>query len=295
MKKLLLIFNPRSGVKLSKKYLADIIDLFCHHGYICTVHATQCVGDAHKVACETADLYDLVVCVGGDGTLNEALGGLVEGGHNIPVGYVPTGSTNDFANSMGIPKNIMQAAKLIIDGESQTFDIGAFNDRYFSYVASFGAFTRTSYTTPQNIKNALGHTAYVLSGIKELGNIKPIHMKITTAEGDEIEDDYIFGAISNSTSLGGILTLDPSVVDMNDGLFEILLVKSPKNILDLNECIVALTSKKYDSRMLVFKTTSAIEIESPPEIDWSLDGEYQQGAEHIVVKNIKDAFRLIKK
>ena len=168
-----------------------------------------------------------------------------------------------------------------------------FNDRYFSYVASFGAFTKASYATSQSIKNALGHTAYILSGIKEIGNIKPIHMKFKIDGEDEFEGDYIFGAISNSTSLGGILTLDPDVVDMNDGLFELLLVKAPKNILDLNECITALTSKKYNSRMLVFKTASSFEVIAPECIDWSLDGEYQKGTENILIKNIPNAFSII--
>ncbi len=294
MDKVLIIFNPCSGKRKSKKHLADIVDLFCKSGYICTVHATQCQGDATTLVRETAANYDRIVCVGGDGTLNEALAGLVSAGSNIPIGYIPTGSTNDFAHSLGIPTKIKKSTQLTLEGTPHTFDIGKFNDRYFSYVASFGAFTRTSYSTSQSIKNALGHTAYILSGIKELGNIKPIYMKFNIDGEEEFEGEYIFGAISNSTSLGGILTLDPNIVDMNDGLFELLLVKAPKNILDLNECIAALTSKKYNSRMLIFKTASCIKVIAPENVDWSLDGEYQQGTENILIKNIPNAFRLLK-
>ncbi len=289
----LIIFNPLSGTKLSKKYIADVVDMYCKAGYICTVHATQRRNDAAEVVCATGQNYERVVCIGGDGTLNEVLSGLFKGQHKCKIGYIPAGSTNDFANGLGLPKNILKSAKATLEGTEQNIDIGMFNDRYFSYVASFGAFTKASYSTPQNIKNALGHTAYLLEGIKEIANIKPVHMKLMLAN-ETLEDDYIFGAISNSTSLGGILTLKSDVVDMNDGLLEILLIKAPKNIIELNECIAALSTQNYNSRMLEFRSASDVVISCSSEIEWSLDGEYEKGSSKIVIKNIPDAFTLIK-
>lgn len=293
MQKVLIIFNPLSGTKLSKRHIADIVDMYCKAGYVCTVHATQRQNDATEVVFALAQDYDRIVCIGGDGTLNEVLSGLLKGGHNCKIGYVPTGSTNDFANSLGIQKNVLKSAKATIEGKEQKIDIGSFNNRYFSYVASFGAFTKASYTTPQNIKNALGHTAYLLEGIKEIANIKPIHMKLCIGN-ETLEDDYIFGAISNSTSLGGILTLKSDVVDMNDGLLEILLIKAPKNIIELNECIAALTTQNYNSRMLEFRSTSEVKIHCEADVEWALDGEYEKGSREIIIKNIPDAFTIIK-
>ena len=289
----LIVFNPLSGTKLSKKYVADVIDMYCNAGFTCTVRATQHQNDASEVVYATGHNYERIVCIGGDGTLNEVLSGLLEGRHSCKIGYIPTGSTNDFANSLDVSKNILKSAKATLEGTEQKVDIGIFNDRYFSYVASFGAFTKASYSTPQNIKNALGHTAYLLEGIKEIANIKPIHMKLRLAD-ETLEDDYIFGAISNSTSLGGILTLKSDVVDMNDGLLEILLIKAPKNLIELNECIAALTTQNYNNRMLEFRSTSEVAITCETEVEWALDGEYEKGAKEIVIKNIPDAFTIIK-
>ncbi len=290
---ILIIFNPLSGTKLSKKYVADIIEMYCKEGYTCTVHATRGRDDAKEVVMYTAHKFERILCIGGDGTLNEVVSGLLGGNHKVKLGYIPTGSTNDFANSLVLPKNIIKASKATLYGEEQKVDVGKFNSRYFSYVASFGAFTKASYATPQNIKNALGHMAYILEGIMEIGNIKPIHMKFTL-ENETLEDDYIFGAISNSTSLGGILSLKPDVVDMNDGLLEMLLIKAPKNIIELNECIAALTTQNYDSRMLEFRSTSKLLISADDDVEWSLDGEYEKGSSQIVIENIHDAFTLIK-
>jgi len=289
----LIVFNPLSGTKLSKKHIADIIELYCNEGYVCTVHSTRCKGDATEIVKDLGGNFDRVVCVGGDGTLNEVVSGLLIGRHKCKLGYVPTGSTNDFANSLKLSKNILKAAKASLYGVEQNIDVGCFNDRYFSYVASFGAFTKASYSTPQNIKNALGHMAYLLEGIKEIGNIKPIHMKFKL-HNETLEDDYIFGAVSNSTSLGGILTLKPDVVDMNDGLLELLLIKAPKNIMELNECIAALSTQNYNSRMLEFRSTSMIEITCESEIEWALDGEYEKGNREIIIRNVPDAFVIIK-
>ena len=194
---------------------------------------------------------DGIVAIGGDGTFNETVAGILESGTNVPVGYIPSGSTNDFANSLGLSTDPVEAAKNIAAGKIERFDVGSFNGRYFTYVASFGAFTRTSYSTPQNVKNTLGHTAYLLEGIQEISQLRPSHVRIEL-EGRVIEDDFLFGAISNSISVGGILTLDPKQVDMTDGKFELLLVRAPKDLLEVSECVVALQKQQYNCAMMTF-------------------------------------------
>lgn len=293
MKKNLIIMNPCSGKKEANKYLTDIVDVFIHEGYITTVMPTTKSGDGTEYALTYGGDYDLVTCIGGDGTFNEVAAGLLDGGHKVPIGYIASGSCNDFANSLNLPSGIMPAARNILSGTPVPIDIGSFNGRKFSYVASFGAFTQTSYATPQNVKNALGHLAYVLEGAKSITSIRPIHMKIE-ADGKIYEDDYIFGAISNSTSLAGILTINPEYVDMGDGLFEMLLVKTPKNPLDLTEIIHMLTTQNYhNTDKLEFINAKEFKITTDGETPWSLDGEYQEPSEEVIIKNIHHAVEVI--
>ncbi|MBQ4611914.1 MAG: YegS/Rv2252/BmrU family lipid kinase [Clostridia bacterium] len=292
MKRLLLIMNPNAGQKNGKRYLADILEIFRRADYMPTAFMTVGTGDAFTLAKEHAADAQLVVCVGGDGTFNEVTAGVVESGVDVPIGYIPCGSTNDFATSLKLSKNILQAARDIVDGTPKTYDIGQFGKRYFSYVASFGAFTRASYATPQNLKNALGHLAYILEGIKDLPNIRPIHMRIETADR-VFEDDYIFGAICNSTSLGGVLTLSPDAVNMNDGLFELLLIKYPYTAAELNDCIRCLQEKKYDSPTITLHSTDRLTIHCSTAVDWTLDGEYECGHALVEAVNRHNAFRLI--
>ena len=198
-----------------------------------------------------------------------------------------------FSSSLQLPTNPVKAAQAIVDGDETRYDIGKFGDRYFSYVASFGAFTKTSYTTPQSVKNALGHTAYLLSSVQELSQIRKEHLLIET--GDQvIEDDFIFGAISNSTSVGGILTLDPKQVDMRDGKFELLLVRAPRDLMELSDCIRALQTQKYNCAMITFLSTSSLTVYASPEMDWSLDGERQAGCDRIFVENLHHAISIQK-
>lgn len=293
MKKLLLIMNPNAGTKRANKYLTDILVLFAKYGYETKVCLTAGRGDGHNIAKKFSPEYDLVVCIGGDGTFNETVGGLYESGSKVPLGYIPAGSTNDFGSGLGFSKRILQAAEDIMNGTTRNIDIGKFNERYFSYTASFGVFTKVSYTTSQSIKNALGHLAYLLEGIKELSSIRSEHIKIKV-NGNIIEDDYIFGAICNSTSLGGVLTLNPDVVDLSDGMFEILLIKMPKNIIDLNAIIFALNNKDYSSTdMIYFCSASSAQIEADRTVSWTLDGEYMEGSNVISMENIHDAITLI--
>lgn len=294
MKKLLFIMNPFSGQKKANKFLPEILLLFSQAEYEVQTFMTTGVGSATEAAARWGGEKDLVVCCGGDGTLNETVSGLLKVGADVPVGYIPSGTTNDFASSLGLNHNPLQAAKDILEGQPVTYDAGRFSDRYFTYVASFGAFTRSSYIVPQNVKNALGHTAYVLGGISELSQIRNEHVRMEL-DGEVVEDDFLFGAICNSTSIGGILTMDPSRVDMGDGLFEVLLVRAPRNLEEMAECISAVRNQKYDCAMITFRSAKTISITADPEMPWTLDGEKADGQEHILVENLHHAIRLVQR
>ena len=294
MKKMLFVMNPFSGMRRANRYLPDIIALFNRADYEVTVHMTAGPGDATKVVENRAKDMDIVVCCGGDGTFNETVSGILRADAQIPIGYIPSGSTNDFAASLKLPTNVMQAALDIVEGEPVAYDVGKFGERYFSYVASFGAFTRASYTTPQSIKNALGHTAYVLEGINELSQIKNEHVRMEI-DGQVVEDDFLFGAISNSTSVGGILTLSPEVVDMADGQLEVLLVRAPRNLTEIAECVQAVQSQKYNCAMITFQSARQVRIFADPDMPWTLDGEWEPGHEQVEVHNVHHAIRLIQR
>ena len=292
MKHLLLIINPVAGQKKAAKYLSEIISVFNRAEYDVHVYVTSSQKDAAEAVRKLGRTVDLIVCCGGDGTLNETINGMMQEGLQVPVGYIPSGSTNDFANSLKLSGDVVTAAKQIVAGVPKPYDIGKFKERYFSYVASFGAFTKTSYTTPQNVKNALGHMAYLLEGISELSKIKKVHLRMETEE-DVIEYDYLFGAICNSTSVGGILTLSPDLVDLGDGKFEILLVRAPRSIQELHECVLALKNQKYDCGMLTFRSTSRVRVMTDPDMPWTLDGERAEGGADIVVENLHRSIWLI--
>ena len=292
LKKLLFIMNPYAGMRKANKHLAEILTIFNRAGFTVTIHMTAGPGDCEKVTMQMAEGADLVVCAGGDGTFSEMVNGLMRLGLDIPVGYIPCGSTNDFANTLHLSKDIEQAALDIVEGQPIEYDVGQFGNRYFTYVASFGAFTRASYATPQNIKNALGHAAYLLGGIQELSQLHKEHIHIET-EDQIIDDDFLFGAICNSTSVGGILTLDPKQVDMADGKFELLLVRAPNDILEISECISALQSKKYNCAMVTFLSASRLKITADPDMSWTLDGERGEGASEITITNLQHAIRVM--
>ena len=284
--------NPCAGTKKANKYLTDILVMFGKYGYNSTVYMTEATGDAKKYVKEYAKSFDLIVAVGGDGTFNEVVAGVLKSGADVEIGYIPSGSTNDFANSLKLSKNILKAANDIMEGSSTQIDIGSFNGRNFSYVASFGAFTEASYKTPQNVKNTLGHLAYAFEGIKDIANLKSKHLRFV-ADDTIIEDDFIFGAICNSTSVGGVINLDPKLVDLSDGMFELLLIRLPKDLFELNEIVIALTSKKYNTKMITFVSAKSIVIETAEDINWTLDGEYAYGEEVIRVENLNKAIKLI--
>ena len=297
-KKMLFIMNPKSGVMLAPKHLSEIIGAFSGAGYLTQVLMTTGKGDARDFAAEYGGEVDVVTVSGGDGTLNEVIDGLLTGGHKTPIGYIPAGSTNDFANSIGLPKGINECVNTIIHGTAYPVDIGSFNGRYFSYVASFGAFTSVTYSVPQNLKNIFGHAAYVMGGIKELANIKPIHVKVTLNNGEAEEEvhegDYVLGAVCNSKSVGGILNLEKLDVDMNDGLMEVLLVKMPKDIIDLNDIAISTLGGSFKSEHIETFSAGSVTVELNEGIHWTLDGEYEAGSAVCEIKTVESAISLIK-
>ena len=292
MRKLLFLVNPNAGQRRVNKSLTDIIGIFNEGGYEVTVFLTNGPGSGTQIVQERAKDYDLVVCAGGDGTLNETVTGVLRAGAVCPVGYIPCGSTNDFASTLKLSTDVVQAAKDIMMGAPVEYDVGRWGDRYFVYIASFGAFTRVSYTTPQNLKNALGHLAYVLSGIQELPQIRNIPMALEL-DGQVLDGEYLFGAVSNSTSVGGVFTLDASQVDLRDGKFEVFLVRMPRDMTELTQCAAALQNHTYDCAAITFRSVSRLRVHQDPALLWTLDGERAEGADVVEIENLHRAIRLV--
>ncbi len=295
MKKIFLIINPKSGKTKSKTTLYNMIDEFDRRDILVTVRFTRHSGHASHLAKEASlsGEYDAIVCCGGDGTLNETVNGIMSGDNKVPVGYIPAGSTNDFASSMGIGSDILSAAESCAKGDGYPLDVGSFGEKNFCYIASFGAFTSTSYNTPQSFKNVFGQMAYVLEGIKDITAIQPYHIRAVT-ETENFEDDYIFGAVCNSTSVAGIVKINSEHVDMNDGLFEVILVKKPKNIIELNSIVRSCLTSDFSGKMFDFFKARVIDFSMPEEISWSLDGERVDGGLDIHIENIHDAILFIR-
>lgn len=271
-KKLMLIVNPRSGKGAVKDVLFDIIDEFSKADYLVTTFITKAPGAAVQLAAENAKDYDLVVSVGGDGTLSDTISGLVTLDAPPPVGYIPMGTANDMASTFKLSRNPRTAALRVIYGKPTPFDVGWFEDHYFSYVHAFGAFTKTSFSTPQETKKALGHLAYVLEGMTELKTIAPEHC-IIKYDGGTIEGDFLFGAVTNSTSVAGLVKLPDENVHLGDGLFEVLLIRAPKKITDLGDIVAKVLSKQYDSDYVTLLHTKSINFTFDKPVTWTRDGE----------------------
>lgn len=292
VKKLLFIYNPKAGKGQIRGNLMDILDIFAKAGYEITVRPTQYAGEGVKLASKRTGKYDLIVCSGGDGTLDEVVTGIMESGRKKTVGYIPAGSTNDFGNSLRIPKNMKQAALAAVNGQQFACDVGAFNRNFFVYIAAFGLFTEVSYETKQELKNVLGHMAYILEGMKKLTNIKSYHMKIT-AQDMVIEDDFLYGMVTNSVSVGGFKGITGKFVDLSDGVFEVTLIKRPKNLEDLNRILGALTMKDIDAAQMYCFKTSSLQVEAQEEVAWTLDGEYGGRHTQVFIENRKQALDIM--
>ena len=292
MKRLLFILNPQAGQRKANRFMPDMIRLFIEAGYICEPYVTGAAGEATRVIARCPRKYDLVVCAGGDGTLNETVSGMMVAGMDCPVGYVPCGTTNDYAASIGLSPDVMQATQDILQGRVQTVDVGRFNGRYFIYTATCGAFAKTSYATPQAAKNMLGHAAYVFAGIRDLTAIKPFHMRVR-ADELVLEDDFVFCSVTNSTSVGGILQLDTQLVALNDGRFEVTMVRNPVNPAQLSSIIVGLTTQSVPNDMIHFFSARRITIECDEPVEWTLDGEREAATDGISMENLHSAVRIM--
>ncbi len=290
--KALFIFNPYSGKAQVRTFLFEIIDTLTKAGYEVTTYPTQASKDATRMAYENANNYDLVVCSGGDGTLDEVVTGILRAGATTRLGYIPAGSTNDFASSLGISSYMPDAARIIAEGNEFACDIGKFNDSNFVYVAAFGIFTEVSYETPQEIKNVLGHAAYVLQGIKQIQNIQSYKLKVSY-EDKVIEDDFIYGMITNSYSVGGFQLAPGKTTELNDGLFEVTLIKSPRNMIELNMILMALLNENIDTKYMYCFKTDKLTVESEAEVAWTFDGEYGGKHKFVEIENLKHAVNIL--
>ena len=291
--KILLIVNPCSGRAKMRTELLKVVEILSADNNLVTVYPTKARGDATEFIKNHTDLsYDLIVVCGGDGTLNEVITGLMQSGIHRTLGYIPSGTLNEWSSGLHISRNIKQAANDILTGNRIQLDIGRFGDKYFSYTASFGAFTDASYSAPQDVKNVLGQAAYFFEGIKSLGNIKPVHLKFT-ADGKETEGDFLFGAVSNSMSVGGIVKFNESAVKLNDGKFEILLIRNPDNILKLQPIIDGILKQDFNREGIEFFTADSVTVTGGEELSWTLDGEFAKGENEITISNLHNAIELI--
>lgn len=284
--KILLIINPKAGKNKSRVGTYDIVEKFSSAEYDFTVKTTTCQGDATNIVKKYASDFDMVVCCGGDGTFNETINGVMQLPGRIPIGYIPAGSTNDLANTIGLPTDIGKATDVIIDGHTNGYDIGLFNNRFFSYIASFGAGTKLSYSTPQKLKNVLGHSAYMINGfvlqlIPTLRDLKPLHCKIEY-DGGVLEDDFYFGSVSNSTSVAGLFKFNKDDVKLDDGKFEMLLIRGLSSPLEAFSLLGKVMKQDYDGKKIIYTRTSYAKFKFDEGQDWTLDGEF--GGNHKEVR-----------
>ena len=294
MKKMLFIYNPNSGMGLLKPKLSDVLDIFVKGGYEVTVYPTQKYHDAVRKMGEYEEQYDLVACSGGDGTLDEVVTGMMKREKKVPIGYIPAGTTNDFASSLHISKNMLEAADTVVNGVPFACDVGVFNQDYFVYIAAFGLFTDVSYETKKSMKNVLGHLAYILEGTKRIFNIPSYRIKVTH-DGETIEDEFIYGMVTNSRSVGGFKGITGKNVVFDDGKFEVTLFKTPRNPMELNEILGALALRKINPKRMYSFKTNEVHFETEEEIPWTLDGEFGGVHEEVVVKDCQKALEIMVK
>ncbi|MDR2547473.1 MAG: diacylglycerol kinase family lipid kinase [Lachnospiraceae bacterium] len=284
MANLLFIYNPYAGKARIRSNLLDIIDIFTKAGYTVTARPTQAAGDAGEIFARLTQDYDLIVCCGGDGTLGEVVRGMKQYRVLEPLGIIPAGTSNDFARSLNITGDMKKAAEQICRRQAFECDLGFFNETPYNYVASFGLFTDVAYETKQSIKNSIGHMAYVLEGIKRLTDLQTTRMKVV-AEEMEIEDDFLFGMVTNSLSVGGFKNITGKRVKLDDGLFEVTLITKPRNPLELNNLMTALVMRKLDADCMHLFKSSQLLITAATPTSWSLDGEYGGEHQNVTIRN----------
>ncbi len=293
MQKILFLYNPHAGKGKIKEALSDIVEVFVNADYEITIHSTKGRGDARDTARERGEAYDVVVACGGDGTLNEVVNGVMGLEKKPNIGFIPAGTTNDFAMNLKIPKDQPGAAKAITIGKPYAYDIGSFNGQYFNYVASFGLFAAVSYSTSQTLKNVLGRLAYLVEGAKSLTYTNSYKLKLTCGE-HEIEDEFIFGSISNANSIGGFKNVTGKNVTLDDGLFEVLLVTKPQTVFEFKDIINAFLTMNFNECSNIFKfKANEITIHSEKIIDWTLDGEYGGSLKQVEIINHPHAINFL--
>lgn len=293
-RRVMLVVNPSAGRMRSKTGLFDIVSLLNKNGFITTVHITSSRGDATEAVMRLGKYFDCIVSCGGDGTLNEVMTAVLKSDISVPIGYIPTGTANDLAASLGLSRNIKKATEQIMFGKIVPHDVGFFNSsQYFSYVASFGAFTKVSYATSQPAKNAMGYLAYFIEGVKNVAEIHPYTVSIK-ADDFETEGDFIFAAVTNSTSVGGILKYNQDTVNLQDGIFEVLLIRNPQNAMELQYVVNGLTKQVYDKKYVNLFHTSSISFKSERPISWTVDGEYAGDHNLVQIENLHRAVRIIR-
>lgn len=291
-KKMLLILNPRSGRCKGIRRLNEVIQVAQNRGYLPTVLITQKAGDAQEFACTYGGQTDMIACIGGDGTFSEVVSGLIAGGHDVPLGYIPAGSTNDYAASLGLSQDMKTAAEDMFDGRITVYDVGRLGNRYFTYVTAFGMPAKASYSAPQDLKNLFGHFAYILEGIYDLRSLKAEHARIETEKG-VVEGDYLMGTISNTTSIGGILQFNPDDVLLNDGYLELMLVSKPTTIKSFSQLIQAVTNKNYaECDCITFCKTRWLKIAADNPMPWTVDGEYMEDCREVEISAVPAAIRV---
>ena len=288
--RLLFLYNPCAGIGKVSDRLGEIVERIAAAGYEVTVHPTSAAGDAIKAAAESEG-YDRLICAGGDGTLNETITGLLHCGKPPLLGFLPAGTTNDFAASLSIPKDLSKALDVALGGVPFYCDMGRLGERNFVYVAAFGLFTDVSYATPQSMKTFFGYMAYVLEGMKRLGNIQTFHCQVEH-DGQVDTGDYIFGAITNSISIGGIKGFTGEHVLLDDGLFEVILIRQPVNLAEFNDIIGGLLKKESSDRVDWFRT-DRLRLRSDAEVSWTIDGEYGGSQKEIIFEGQKRALGIL--
>ena len=293
-KRVMLIVNPKAGKRRSKFAVSDIADMFSRAKFEVAIYFTSFEYDAEYLVKEHAKEFDIVACCGGDGTVNQIIKGMMDIENCPPLGYIPAGTTNDLAASLGMTKNFKKATKVIISEEGLPFDVGTFDDSYFAYIASFGAFTEVSYNTSQKAKNLFGRLAYIFAAVRCMSKIKSYHIKVET-ENENFEDNYIFGAITNSTSIAGVFKFENDMVDFADGKYEVMLIKQPKTLVGAFVTCMSMFNKSYKNDNLVMFRASDIKITSDEPLDWALDGEHKTGNTVVTIKNNPQAINIIRK